>query len=941
MKKKIFALIASVIITFSNFTPIFALTTIHESVEQEQISTGTVLRKYTRFTDKGWLEINVIEVDLEDNNTKVGLLNSENGLNTFQTVYQMADKDNIIAAINGDFFNGTYKNGNTIGLSISDGELLTSTYYENETKDTFGSFILDDDNNAWFDYFSNKITLKSKRGNEELPIGEYNKISSNYAYPVVYTSTWGEKSVGSTPDLILTELVVKDGKVKEIRENQEAVEIPKDGFVVSALGTAADYMKQNFKKGTKVELDIEMELDIDEVKMAVSGGAMLVEDGKVPEKFASNITGSHPRTAVGLSKDNEKVYLITVDGRQKKSIGMTQTELAEFLIEKGVYNALNLDGGGSTTMVARKPGESSIKTINSPSGGTLRMVTNAIGVYNTKKTSSLSKLIIKLPEENVFVGCERTFEVLGYDKYYNPVEIDLDEIDWSFEGVNVSIEDNKIIAGNEAGTAKITAKKGKVQTTISLDVLSTPNELLVTPKESTLYLGEDVEFEITAKNKNGYYASIENNELKYEVLSGDGEIVGNKYIPRAEGSHLISISAGNAVTYATVTVGASNEEILNDFETENFKFVSYPSAVKGDVELSNKEKYEGKKSAKLDYDFTTIDATRAAYLRFDEPIELTEDAKSVNFMVYSEEEKVEDIKLKMIDAKGTTVYALVNEGIPSGEWTKISYDLTNISLPATLTDIYVAQDNKDEKNKGTIYVDNLSIVTETCVELLKTKAPEDKKGEDLAQKESEYDSGDSLKIVIYDELRKSNILLDQLTTKRAEEQINALAEVAIFTSQSDVELLKSITAETILCGEYSKKEIENSMFITLDISNGGIRNTNYEQWLNIQEDVKSSNQKNIFIVMNDSLDEFTDSKEKQLFIDVLCELRRNTVKNIWVIHRGSTTTYSMERGVKYLSIGNELIDKKEPLDVAQKTKYMIITVAENELSYEIKNVFEK
>ena len=57
---------------------------------------------------------------------------------------------------------------------------------------------------------------------------------------------------------------------------------------------------------------------------------------------------------------------------------MTQTELAEFLIEKDIYTALNLDGGGSTTMVAQKLGDTELSIINSPSSGVLRNVTNAL-----------------------------------------------------------------------------------------------------------------------------------------------------------------------------------------------------------------------------------------------------------------------------------------------------------------------------------------------------------------------------------------------------------------------------------------------------------------------------------------------------------------------------------------------------------------------------------
>lgn len=345
-------------------------------IPKKEFLLGVLLKNYNRLTEKGWLDINTLEVDLEDKYTSIGLLTSKNGLNTFQTVLEMAKDNESIAAINGDFFSGKSTNGYTVGLSISEGKLLTSTYLGNEEKDEFASFILNEDNKAFIDYFKNVITLKSKK--TSLEIKEYNRLSTNYdTTPVIYTKDWGKKSIGSFDYLEMTEILIKNNKIKEIRTGEEGIEIPENGYVVSCTGLTAEYIKSNFKVGDKVTLDISLGLDIEEVQTAISGGAVLVENGEIPA-FSANITGSHPRTALGLSKDSKTLYLITVDGRQKSSIGMTQTELAEFLIEQNIYTALNLDGGGSTTMVAQKLGETDLSVINSPSGGTLRMVTNAL-----------------------------------------------------------------------------------------------------------------------------------------------------------------------------------------------------------------------------------------------------------------------------------------------------------------------------------------------------------------------------------------------------------------------------------------------------------------------------------------------------------------------------------------------------------------------------------
>jgi exopolysaccharide biosynthesis protein len=80
---------------------------------------------------------------------------------------------------------------------------------------------------------------------------------------------------------------------------------------------------------------------------------------------------------VGFDRDSTKLYLCVVDGRQEKSIGMSFGEMADFLLSMGVWNAVNFDGGGSTTMVIRG------KIVNSPSDKTgERPVANSFQVVN-------------------------------------------------------------------------------------------------------------------------------------------------------------------------------------------------------------------------------------------------------------------------------------------------------------------------------------------------------------------------------------------------------------------------------------------------------------------------------------------------------------------------------------------------------------------------------
>jgi exopolysaccharide biosynthesis protein len=110
---------------------------------------------------------------------------------------------------------------------------------------------------------------------------------------------------------------------------------------------------------------------------AISGEKVLLRDGR---RLVENDSELHPRTAVGIDRDSGRVLLLVVDGRSSRSRGYTLVELARMMRKLGAEDALNLDGGGSSTMagVGRRGG--GVKVLNRPSDGAQRHIADAIGV---------------------------------------------------------------------------------------------------------------------------------------------------------------------------------------------------------------------------------------------------------------------------------------------------------------------------------------------------------------------------------------------------------------------------------------------------------------------------------------------------------------------------------------------------------------------------------
>jgi hypothetical protein len=112
---------------------------------------------------------------------------------------------------------------------------------------------------------------------------------------------------------------------------------------------------------------------------AVGGNKDLVVDGVAMATNSGDFcTTRHPRTAAGISEDGRTLILAVVDGRTSLSVGMRCTELGDLMAELGAWDALNLDGGGSTTMWMSGPG-----VINAPSDGSQRTVANHLGLFST------------------------------------------------------------------------------------------------------------------------------------------------------------------------------------------------------------------------------------------------------------------------------------------------------------------------------------------------------------------------------------------------------------------------------------------------------------------------------------------------------------------------------------------------------------------------------
>ncbi|MFZ2958842.1 MAG: phosphodiester glycosidase family protein [Candidatus Ozemobacteraceae bacterium] len=277
----------------------------------------------------------------------------------------MGRRYDALAGINAAYF--TPPKGDPIGTLIIGRRLISSPLYN---RSVFG---LDDAGTPLFGNpdFKGSFTCRSI----DVPIDSVNGKRGIESL-VIFTPEFSRSTLTTGEGI---ELVLIRGRVVAIHPSDSL--IPPDGIVVSASGSRARSLEQ-VRLGDLVNLDYRVSNPWDRVSHAVCGGPRLLTDGKiditgVAEKFdPSIVSGRHPRSAVALTWGGELLFVVT-DGRSKRSAGMTLTELASYLKFLGGRQAINLDGGGSSSLLVNG------KIMNKPSDGKERPISN--GLLITKR----------------------------------------------------------------------------------------------------------------------------------------------------------------------------------------------------------------------------------------------------------------------------------------------------------------------------------------------------------------------------------------------------------------------------------------------------------------------------------------------------------------------------------------------------------------------------
>ena len=402
---------------------------------------------------------------------------------------------NVTAGINADFF--SMQTGVPLGVMINDGKLYASC----EGGNAFGLYP---NGLAVIGKPETDITLTI--GNREDKIEYFNKYPSVYEIYVLnsdYNDTTKSKEpsleivVKPERDSVITQWCDISGVITDIyRDSNDSV--IEDGYIVITIANECKFYEKykDVKIGDEVNLTFRCADEWRDVVTAVGGGDIILEHGIMPDGIVDEEHEGldNPRTAVGITREG-KVIFFAVDGRRKgHSIGLTLEELASAMRGFDCVQALNFDGGGSTTVIVKDNVTGDYKLKNRPTDGEQRRISSSI-LFVNKMQSDGTADNIKITPSSPYVLSKGGKVPLGinvFDAAYTFIETGA-ECDYELSNDIGYIEDGVFTATAESGSGILTARlniEGRVLTAeTEITIVPTLTDFEVIPEAEYIGFG--------------------------------------------------------------------------------------------------------------------------------------------------------------------------------------------------------------------------------------------------------------------------------------------------------------------------------------------------------------------------------------------------------------------------------------------------------------------
>lgn len=676
------------------------------------VAPGIVLTSFDTFGRTGWSRVHVLNADLGGASVGVELIADK--VSDPRPLTQAANGVHAVAAVNGDYFDIT-ETFAAEGPEIQDGTLRKGT----SAHTTVAAIGADRVARLADLVLAGTVTVAGV----PRPLAALNSPSVPADGVAAYTPLWG----GGNRTLIqdagpYTELVVADGRITTVNGQLTDAAVPDGGLIVLGRGAAAAQLA-TARPGDAVTVAFAPQTDAPvALRTALGSGEVLVRGGTAVD-FAPS-TGNDapkPRTAIAWPAGGHRLLLVSVDGSANFSAGLSFDDTAKLLVRLGATEAFMLDGGGSTEIVARTPGDTGVGVVNTPSDGAERPVPNAVGLFAARKGSGrLRGLDVRPRADRVVPGLTVDVTAAGYDETWAPVPVDEHHpVRWSTSPGSLGKAADGVFRAKKSGAGTLRARTGDADGEHGMRVLGDLYRLAFSERTVTIDPGATAGVSLVGYDADGFDAPVAPRDV---TLDYDTSVIG--VTAAADGSLRITGDAGAsgkaAVLTATVqgvtaqlpvTVGLIDVPLAEFEPTENWTAL----AARGTASVAFVPAPDRPGAAadnhalRLTYDFTGQSSTSAAYaVAGPGPITLPSGTKRLALWVNGDG-KNHWLRAMMYSQGTTNVPFTLATVVDWTGWRRVVGDIpAGYSEPITLLRIYIAETSQTNKNAGQLDFDGLA-----------------------------------------------------------------------------------------------------------------------------------------------------------------------------------------------------------------------------------------
>jgi hypothetical protein len=693
--------------------------------EDEPVAPGVTRTSFDRLDARGWIRGDVLVTDLRKGGVTVDYLNPGT-VSHREVLSQQAARKGAIAGVNGDFFD-INDTGAPLGIGIQRdadggaGELVNGPAGGHNESAVIGADGLGRlaqiflDGSATDD--DGSTVALSNLNSPGLPAGGVG----------LYTPQWGPAARNRTIDGVpaVREVILRDGTVVSNSTTVGTTPLAGDEqALIGREGGAATLAA--FEPGDLVTVKYAPRSDAKDIAVGISGNLRLAEDGQV---LPVDDVVMEPRTAIGFSDDGSRMVLVTIDGRQTDSRGMTFHELGRLLVDLGADDVLNLDGGGSSTMLSRPVGETAVEVINSPSDGGERLTPNGLGLLPKQGSGRLTGFKVEPAgtagertdvdtgtSARVLRGLSRVLVGRGHDETYAAVA---GAPRWSTRpGAQISTTGEvgtAVLTGRRSGQVTVTAERGNAKGRLAMSVLGSP--VRIAPGSRQVALPDAAStgrIVINGYDADGFATWVEPRDVKLEYDPALVKVVADRngfaVAPVATSSTATVVTArvGSLRTDITVTVGLSSALVDEVDDLTRWRATRFPDVVGSTASVTGG--HDGGQAIALDYSLTGTTVTRAAYLEMTAQQTLPGSPQRIGAWVYGDG-KGAWLRANLYDAAGGAAKTVnLAAKVDWTGWKYVEADIPpGLNLPLRFWRLYVVETVPTRQYSGRIVVDDLTV----------------------------------------------------------------------------------------------------------------------------------------------------------------------------------------------------------------------------------------